>query len=159
MSEPCHEKLAMRAMRLTAIAGAICCGILLANAARAQGTNGGSTVTSTTPVKPPVVVLSPDPSKLPADVRTLLTDFQIARDRYETQRQALLDKLQGATAHQREEIRLQLEADRKQYLAEATEFRAQLRTEIANLKLKIHDAELLRLISAGQGPTGVHKGH
>jgi hypothetical protein len=148
----------MKAMKLLAIMGAVWGCLLLATGARAQGTNTGPAASSTA-AKPPVVVLSPNPGKLPADVRTLLADFEAARDKYETQRQALLDKLQGSTAQQREQIRVQLESDRKQYLAEATEFRAQLRTEIANLKLKIHDAELLRLINAGQGPTGVHKGH
>jgi hypothetical protein len=145
----------MKAMKLLAVAVATCCSLLWANTALAQSTS----VASTSTTKPPVVVLSPNPGKLPPDIRALLTNFETARDKYETKRQALLEKLQGATVAQREEVRSLLQADRDQYLAEVNEFRNQLRTEIANLKLKIHNEELLRLISAGQGPTGVHKGH
>jgi hypothetical protein len=148
----------MKAMKILAIMGAICCSLLLSNAVRAQGTNTAPSAASSATAKPPVVVL-PSTGKLPADIRALLADFEAARDRYEANRTALLEKLQGATAEQREAVRAQLQTDRAQYLAEITEFRKQLSAEVANLKLKIHNEELLRLISAGQGPTGVHKGH
>jgi outer membrane murein-binding lipoprotein Lpp len=140
----------MKAIKLLAIAGVAICGLLLPGALQADGTN--------TPSKPSVVVLSPNPGKLPADIRALLSDFDAARDHYQAQRKVLLEKLKGATQEQREEVRAQLQADRQEFLAEVAEFRKELRKEIADLKLKIHDEELLRLIEAGQGGGG-HKGH
>src|SRR5580658_9253780 len=91
--------------------------------------------------KSTVSVLSPNTSKLPAPIQSLLNDYQAAREKYQARQQALQDKLKGATAAQREEIRAQLQADRQAFLLEVAAFRQQLRQEIAELQLKIHNAE------------------
>jgi hypothetical protein len=139
----------LKTLRVISIFLAVGCG-WLADSALAGDTN----VTA----KSTVSVLSPNTSKLPAPIQSLLSDYQAAREKYLARQQALLDKLKGATAAQREQIRAQLQADRQAFLLEVAAFRQQLREEIAELQLKIHNAELNRLLGAGQSGTG-HKGH
>ncbi len=111
--------------------------------------------------KSPVTVLNPGSGSLPAPIETLLTEYQSAREKYLAQRQALLDKLKGATGEQRQQIRAQLQADQAAFLAQVAALRQQLRQEISALQLKIHNAELNRLINSGSGGQGGggHKGH
>ncbi len=125
------------------------------------GSNALADTTNTPPTKPPTV-LPPklDLAKLPPELRALITDFIADRDHYLDKQKALLAKLQGATDEQRAIIRQQLQANREAFLEEAQSFRKEIKEQLAELKLKIHNEELNRLIDGSHDGGGhPHKGH
>jgi len=119
----------------------------------------------TTPptTRPPVVVPPGDKEMLrdlkgaPADVRNLIISFDATRDKYLAEQRALLRKLKGATDDQRAAIRQQLQANRDAFLAEMKTFRADLRTDLEDLKGKISRREFQRILDAARDASGGDK--
>ena len=88
---------------------------------------------------------------VPANVKTLILNFDQQRDQYLRQQRLLLIKLRHATTpEQREEIREQLQANRQEFLADLKAFRQDLRADLQKLKGEISHQEFLRIIDAAR---------
>jgi ABC-type transporter MlaC component len=107
----------------------------------------------------------PAAAGVPKEIQSLIDTFNKARDQFLAQQAALLAQLKSATtASEREQIRLQVQANRQSFLATLKDFREQLKAELAALKGKISHEEFLRIIDAAhnaqtEGGIGHHKGH
>lgn len=89
---------------------------------------------------------------VPDNVKTLIVTFDQTRDRYLQQQRLLLAKLHRATTpDEQEQIRLQLQANRTDFITELRSFREELRTDLEALKGKIGHAEFGRIIDAAHG--------
>jgi hypothetical protein len=138
----------MKALKVLFLAGAV--GMMLAgNAVMAQSTN-----------PPPPVVVPPNPGKVLEELKALITKFDAEREAYLTEQKALLAELKNATTEaQRIAIRQDLEDNRDDFLADLRKFRMELREIISQLKGKINNAELNRIIEAAKAAaSGHHKG-
>jgi hypothetical protein len=118
------------------------------------------TTAASTAVTPPVVVEpNKDPDRIPDDIKALIKKFEAQRDAYLDEQRILLAKLKNATtAAQREAIRDQLQENRTDFLAELRDFREDLRQEIRELKGKLNNQELRRLIDAVKDTVDGHHG-
>jgi hypothetical protein len=110
---------------------------------------------------PPVVVPQGqgngkhDLQGVPDNVKNLIETFDQTRDKYLQQQRLMLAKLKHATTPQdQEQIREQLQANRKEFLAELKGFREELRVDLQALKGKISHGEFGRIIDAAQNATG-----
>jgi hypothetical protein len=95
----------------------------------------------------------------PANVKTLILNFDQTADKYLAQQRQLLLKLKNATTtDQRQAIRDQLQQNRQAFLAELKTFRQQLRDDLQALKGKITHPELKRILDAAKdaGPDPSH---
>jgi hypothetical protein len=115
-----------------------------------------------------VVVVSHNPTALsgvPPAIRNMITTFDLTRDRFLANQEVLYTQLRHATTQEeREQIRLQLQANRQSFLATLNGFRNQLKDELTALKGKISHEEFLRVIDAAknassEGGLGHHRGH
>jgi hypothetical protein len=104
-------------------------------------------------------------SGVPPGIRTMITTFETTRDHFLANQELLYTQLRHATTQQeREEIRLQLQANRQAFLTTLTSFRNQLKDELTALKGKISHEEFLRVIDAAknassEGGLSHHRGH
>jgi flagellar basal body-associated protein FliL len=99
---------------------------------------------------------------VPENVKNLILNFNAARDQFLQNQQALqMERGKAATPAERELIRIQLQANRKQFLEELKQYQDQLRDDLQQLKSKMSHAEFLRVIDAahGAGTGSRHKGH
>jgi len=120
---------------------------MLGTAALAQSTN------------PPVIV-EKGKVPIPADIQALVKSFELERTAYLDKQVSLLAALKNATTEeQREAIRAQLQKDRTQFLADLKQFRQDLKLEISELKGKLNNAELLRLIAEVKHEIEEHNHH
>jgi hypothetical protein len=152
----------MNAVRNLILTGMALVSLFAPNTARAQ-------VATTPPgATPPVVVVPNNGTDLvvvPKGIKTMITSFAQTRDKYLAAQDLLLIQFKHATtAAEREQIRLQLQANRKAFLDALKGFRQQLKDELAALKGKISHEEFLRIIDAAhnaatEGGIGHHKGH
>jgi len=146
---------------LIAVAGSLICP-RLALAADPHGPHG----------KPPVVVpqgngngngkhdTTKDLPGVPDNVKNLIQTFDQTRNTYLQQQQLMLIKLRHATTPQEQnQIRQQLQDNRKEFLAELKSFREELRADLQALKGKISHGEFGRIIDAAQdaGTDGGHR--
>ncbi|HXC98094.1 MAG TPA: hypothetical protein VN048_02050 [Verrucomicrobiae bacterium] len=138
----------MKALKTLMAAGALGM-MLMGNAAMAQSTN-----------TPPPVVVPPNPGKILDELKALVKKFEAERDAYLTEQKALLAELKNATTEaQRIAIRQDLEDNRDDFLQDLRKFRMELREIISQLKGKINNAELDRIIEAAKAAAdGHHKG-
>ena len=150
----------MKAVRYLILMGVAVASVCASGSARAQA--------SATATPPPVTVVSPtavDLTGVPKDIRTLIFNFNLLRDKFLAEQNALLIKLKNATtATERQQIREQLQANRQAFLAALKDFRQQLKSELTALKGKISHEEFLRIIDAAhnaslEGGLSHHKGH
>jgi hypothetical protein len=155
----------MKNIRHLLLMGIAIAGLCAAHTAGAQ--TATTTPPSTTPpIVPPTAVTPGDILKgIPEDIRVLIVDFAVTRDKYLAKQDLLLLKLSNATtAAERQQIRDELQDNRADYLAELKEFRTQLKDDLEALKGKISHEEFLRIINAAydathEGGFGHHKGH
>jgi hypothetical protein len=102
---------------------------------------------------------------VPEDLKVLIVDFAVTRDKFLAQQDLLLLKLSNATTpEEREKIREQLQDNRQAFLDSLKDFRTQLKDDLEALKGKISHEEFLRIIDAAhdavtEGGIGHHKGH
>lgn len=137
----------LKALLLFGVAGAFVMGPAWV---RADGTNAP-------PVNLPAVVGDRNPNQLPAEIKALLAAFETKRDAYQAAQKDFLAQLKNATTpEQREAIRAKLQGNRQAFLAEVRDFREELRQEIGDLKHKINNEELNRLIGSGAGSRDGH---
>jgi hypothetical protein len=127
---------------------------------------GSASAADTTPGTPPVVVPPPghgngkhdgtqDLHGVPDNIKNLIDTFDQTRDKYLQQQRSMLAKLKHATTpEEQEQIRQQLQANRKEFLAELKSFREELRVDLQALKGKISHGEFGRIIDAAQNATG-----
>lgn len=121
---------------------------------------------------PPTVVpqdrddrdLMKDLQGVPDNVKTLIVNFDKQRDQYLQQQHLLMVKLRSATTKaERDAIRDQLQANRKEFLADLKAFRQELRSDLLALKGKISHAEFRRIIDAAHDAVNEgghhHRGH
>jgi len=120
------------------------------------------------PASPPVVV-PPDHGNhgegrdlhgVPDNVKNLIETFDQTRDKYLQQQRLMLMKLhQTTTPEERDQIRQQLQTNRKEFLAELKGFRDELRADLQALKGKISHGEFGRIIDAANnaGNDGGHR--
>lgn len=117
---------------------------------------------------PPVTVVGPNAASVgdvPPSIRSMITSFNAARERFLAAQNLLLIKLKNATtAPERQQIRAELQANRQAFLEALRSFREQLKTELAALKGKISHEEFLRIIDAAhnaaiEGGLNHHRGH
>jgi hypothetical protein len=146
----------MRTVKTLALAGLLAA-VMAGTSAMAQTTaatnaNGAAT--------PPVVV-EKGKVPIPADLQALVKKFEAERGVYLTQQKELLARLKNAaTPEQRAAIRAALQDNREDFLADLKDFRQDLKTEITELKDKLNNAELDRLIEeVKQGTTATHHHH
>ena len=102
---------------------------------------------------PPVVVVEQgkDPGKILGNLKGLVQKFQSERDAYLAQQNQLQAKLNNATTPgQREAIRNQLQKNRDEFLADLKSYREDLKEMVSQLKGKLNNAELKRLIDAAK---------
>lgn len=110
---------------------------------------GPSLALAQSPPPPPVVAPHDGTSGLPADIKTLITSFDVTRDAYLKTQTALLGQLKNAsTAAEREQIRDSLQANRDAFLVDLKTFRTELKDDLAALKGKISHQEFQRIIDA-----------
>jgi hypothetical protein len=101
----------------------------------------------------------------PSDIKTLIVDFAVTRDKFLAKQDLLLLKLSNATtAAERAQIREQLQDNRDAFLAELKSFRTELKDDLVALKGKISHEEFLRIMNAAQeaateGGFDHHKAH
>jgi len=116
----------------------------------------------------PTVTVVPDSGILPGapdDIKTLIVDFAVTRDKFLAKQDLLLLKLSNATTPaERERIRDQLQDNRDAFLAELESVRTQFKDDLVAWKSKISHEEFLRIINAAQeaateGGFDHHKGH
>jgi len=142
-------------------------GIALAGLAGPGRVWAQTSTTTTTTVTPTAPVGAPHDGTagIPAGVRTLITSFDLTRDRYTAAEAALRARLlHAATAGQREQIRAQLQDNRQAFLAALKAYREKLQDDLTALKGKISHQEYLRIIDAAhdattEGGLSHHKGH
>lgn len=102
---------------------------------------------------------------VPQDVKALISDFAVSRDKYLAKQDFLLIKLRQATTDsERERIRDALQANRQAFMDGLQEFRVALKDDLKALQGKITHAEFLRIVetaheAATEGGLGHHKGH
>jgi hypothetical protein len=128
---------------------------------------GPRTVWAQASATPPVVVVPNDGNLggVPENIKVLILDFAITRDKYLAEQNLLLIKLSKATTpEEREQIREQLQDNRQAFLEALKDFREQLKDELEALKGKISHEEFLRIIqlardAATEGGFYHHKGH
>lgn len=150
----------MRTLRILLAASTAAASLISAPMLRAQ-------------VTPPPTVVPQDRSDkdllrdlqgAPKDIQTLILSFDQQRDQYLQQQRQLLIKLKNATTDQeREAIRDQLQANRREFLADLKTFRQDLKTDIKADKANITHAELRRILDAARDAatdgSPRHKGH
>jgi t-SNARE complex subunit (syntaxin) len=150
----------MRTLRILLAASTAAASLISAPMLRAQ-------------VTPPPIVVPQDRSDkdllrdlqgAPKDIQTLILSFDKQRDQYLQQQRQLLIKLKSATTDQeREAIRDQLQANRREFLADLKTFRQDLKTDIKADKANITHAELRRILDAARDAatdgSPRHKGH
>jgi len=129
---------------------------------------GWAQVSSTPNAAHPLVVVPPnatDPVSVPPAIKALINNFNLAREKFLAAQNLLIIKLKHATtATEREQIRSELQANRKAWLDALRDVREQLKTELAALKGKISHEEFLRIIDAAhnagiEGGLNHHRGH
>jgi len=114
-----------------------------------------------TPASPPVIVPpghgnhngngngNQDLQGVPDNVKNLIETFDQTRDKYLQQQRLMLMKLHHATTPEKQDqIRQQLQANRKEFLTELKGFREELRADLQALKGKISHGEFGRIIDA-----------
>jgi hypothetical protein len=118
-----------------------------------------------TPAPPPVIVPpghgnhngngngngngNQDLQGVPDNVKNLIETFDQTRDKYLQQQRLMLIKLHHATTpEEQDQIRQQLQTNRKEFLAELKGFREELRADLQALKGKISHGEFGRIIDA-----------
>jgi uncharacterized membrane protein len=96
---------------------------------------------------------------IPSDLQGLVKKFETERNAYLAQQKALEAKLQDATTPaERMAIRALLQENRDQFIADLKEYRQDLKQEITELKDKLNNAELNRLIEEVRQAAG-NNGH
>jgi hypothetical protein len=108
---------------------------------------GTSVLAQSTNPTPPVVV-EPGKVPIPADIKALIAKFEADRSAFLTEQKALWAKLKNATTEaERQAIRQDLQDNREDFLAEQKQIRQDLKHELEELKGKLNNAELARLIN------------
>jgi hypothetical protein len=91
---------------------------------------------------------------IPDNIKNLIETFDQTRNKYLQQQRLMLAKLKNATPEEQDQIRQQLQANRKEFLADLKGFRDELRVDLQALKGKISHGEFGRIIDAAQNATG-----
>ncbi|MGC9943243.1 MAG: hypothetical protein ABSE48_15550 [Verrucomicrobiota bacterium] len=143
-------------------------GMTVAGLCGARTVGAQTTSATTTPLPPTTTTVVPNGGVLkgiPENIKVLIIDFAVIRDKYLAHQDLLLLKLSKATTEaERQQIRAQLEDNRAAFLDEIKAFRLQLKGDLEALKGKINHAEFLRIINAAydaihEGGFYQHKGH
>jgi hypothetical protein len=151
----------MKAVRYLILAGVAVASLCASPRAWAQ-------VSSTPNAAHPLVVVSPnaaDTAGVPPAIKALINNFNLTREKFLAAQNLLAIKLRHATtATEREQIRSELQANRRAWLDALRDIREQLKTELAALKGKISHEEFLRIIDAAhnaglEGGLNHHRGH
>jgi hypothetical protein len=149
-NETKNDKLTslMKTFRMLMMAGATAVSLISPRALMADGT---------TP--PPTVVpqdrddrdLLRDLQGVPDNIKTLILNFDAQRDQYLMQQKLLLIKLRHATTPaEREAIRDQLQANRKEFLTDLKDFRQDLKADLKADRANITLGELRRILDAAK---------
>jgi hypothetical protein len=108
---------------------------------------GTSALAQTTNPTPPVIV-EPGKVPIPADIKALIAKFEADRSAFLTEQKALWARLKDATTEaERTAIRQDLQDNRQDFLAEQKQIRMELKHELEELKGKLNNAELARLVA------------
>lgn len=108
---------------------------------------GTSVLAQSTNPTPPVIV-EPGKVPIPADIKVLIAKFEADRSAFLTEQKALWAKLKDATTEaERAAIRQDLQDNRAEFLAEQKQIRQELKHELEELKGKLNNAELARLVN------------
>ena len=120
---------------------------------------GTSALAQTNNPTPPVVV-EPGKVPIPADIKALIAKFEADRSAFFTEQKALWDKLKSATTEtERVAIREDLQDNRADFLAEQKQVRQEIKHELEELKGKLNNAELARLINEIKAIIDSHNHH
>jgi len=139
----------MKALNILAIITSLGVSIL-GTPALAQSTNNPT---------PPVIV-EKGKVPIPVDIQDLVKKFEAERSVFLTQQAVLEAKLKNATTPaQRAAIRAALEDDRQDFLADLKKFREQLKDEVQELKGKLNNPELARLVAEVKREIEAHNHH
>jgi hypothetical protein len=108
---------------------------------------GTSALAQSTNPTPPVVVET-GKVPIPADIKALIAKFEADRSAFLTEQKALWAELKNATTEaQREAIRQDLQDNRNDFIAQQKQVRMEIKHEVEELKGKLNNAELARLIN------------
>jgi hypothetical protein len=156
----------MKAARYLILAAICVVGFSISPSAEAQAsTSPSASATASTPISVAPLTASQTTAAVPKEIQSLIFTFNQTRDQYLSQQAVLMAQLKNATTGaEREQIRLQVQANRQSFLDALKAFREQLKEELAALKGKISHEEFLRIIDAAhnaqtEGGIGHHKGH
>ena len=156
----------MKAVRYLILAAICVAGFSTSPSAEAQAsTNPSASATAPSPISVAPLTAGQVTAAVPKEIQSLIETFNQTRDQYLAQQAALHAQLKNATTpSEREQIRLQVQANRQSFLDALKAFREQLKNELAALKGKISHEEFLRIIDAAhsaqtEGGIGHHKGH
>jgi hypothetical protein len=156
----------MKAARYLILAAICVAGFgTLPNAGAQASTNPSASATASPPISVAPLTAGQVTAAVPKEIQSLILTFSQTRDQYLAQQAVLLAQLKNATtAAEREQIRLQVQANRQSFLDALRAFREQLKDELAALKGKISHEEFLRIIDAAhnaqtEGGINRHKGH
>jgi hypothetical protein len=148
------QKEAMRTAKTLVFAGLVALA-LVSHPASAQPTTAAGT---NSPSAPEIVNKGKVP--IPSDLQSLVKKFEAERGAYLTQQKELLAKLQKATTPaERAAIRASLQENRDDFLADIKEFRQDLKQQITELKDKLNNAELDRLIEEVKREVAANHNH
>jgi len=88
--------------------------------------------------------------KTSQEVKTLIKAFEAKRDKFVAEEKALTARLKTVSGEQREFIRDRIQDNRQAFLADVRLLRQELREELNDLKGKVRNDELKRLIDAAK---------
>jgi len=117
-----------------------------------------STTNKSPAATPPIVVGGKN--SVPSSLQALVKKFETERGAYLTQEAALLAKLKNATTPaERAAIRKALQENREDFIAQQKQIREDVRQEITELKDKLNNVELDRLIQQVRQIESSHHHH
>jgi hypothetical protein len=144
----------------TVIIAALLSAALMGNSALAQTNTSTTSAGSSGSTTPPVVVAGKGKVAIPTDLQGLVKKFEAERSAYLDLQKALEAKLKNAsTPEERAAVRQTLQENRDVFLSDLKEFRQDLKQELVELKNKLNNTELDRLIEEVQHEVDTHNHH